>query len=381
MSRRAARRGVRRARRRSWRTWRRPGPSTRRARCPVTPSRSAAGLATLRAADAAVYAALDAQRRPARHMLDKALAAEGVPHRVQFAGNLLQRVLHRRRGARLRGRAGRRHVALPGVLPRAARTRRVRAAQRVRGVVRLRRARRRRLRACSRRRCRRPRRRGRGWRRRRPSVTRTVVHLLRHGEVHNPDGILYGRLPGFRLSDAGQAPGRRRRRRRSPTPTSPRSSPRRCSARRRPPPPSPRRTACRIVDRRAAHRGGQHVRGPTRRGRRRRAARRPQHWPQLRDPFTPVLGRAVPAHRAPHARGAVHGRATLAEGHEARVRLAPAADLDAAPVRRGQAAVARPAAAAVLAGLADLARLRRRGAHAAGLQRARGRSAPTATGA
>ena len=31
----------------------------------------------------------------------------------------------------------------------------------------------------------------------------TVVHLLRHGEVHNPDGILYGRLPGFRLSDAG----------------------------------------------------------------------------------------------------------------------------------------------------------------------------------
>lgn len=34
-------------------------------------------------------------------------------------------------------------------------------------------------------------------------MTRTVVHLLRHGEVHNPDGILYGRLPGFRLSDIG----------------------------------------------------------------------------------------------------------------------------------------------------------------------------------
>jgi broad specificity phosphatase PhoE len=30
-----------------------------------------------------------------------------------------------------------------------------------------------------------------------------VVHLLRHGEVHNPDRILYGRLPGFRLSDLG----------------------------------------------------------------------------------------------------------------------------------------------------------------------------------
>ncbi|HEV7205845.1 MAG TPA: histidine phosphatase family protein [Jatrophihabitans sp.] len=31
----------------------------------------------------------------------------------------------------------------------------------------------------------------------------TTVHLLRHGEVHNPDRVLYGRLPGFRLSDLG----------------------------------------------------------------------------------------------------------------------------------------------------------------------------------
>ena len=33
----------------------------------------------------------------------------------------------------------------------------------------------------------------------------TVVHLLRHGEVHNPGKILYGRLPGFRLSSDGEA--------------------------------------------------------------------------------------------------------------------------------------------------------------------------------
>jgi broad specificity phosphatase PhoE len=32
----------------------------------------------------------------------------------------------------------------------------------------------------------------------------TVVHLMRHGEVFNPTGVLYGRLPGFRLSDAGE---------------------------------------------------------------------------------------------------------------------------------------------------------------------------------
>jgi broad specificity phosphatase PhoE len=33
----------------------------------------------------------------------------------------------------------------------------------------------------------------------------TIVHLLRHGEVFNPDGVLYGRLPGFRLSELGEA--------------------------------------------------------------------------------------------------------------------------------------------------------------------------------
>ncbi len=32
----------------------------------------------------------------------------------------------------------------------------------------------------------------------------TTVHLLRHGEVHNPDGVLYGRLPNFHLSDRGR---------------------------------------------------------------------------------------------------------------------------------------------------------------------------------
>ncbi|GAB3667657.1 histidine phosphatase family protein [Zhihengliuella somnathii] len=30
-----------------------------------------------------------------------------------------------------------------------------------------------------------------------------TVHLVRHGEVHNPDRVLYGRLPGYRLSELG----------------------------------------------------------------------------------------------------------------------------------------------------------------------------------
>ena len=33
---------------------------------------------------------------------------------------------------------------------------------------------------------------------------KTIVHMMRHGEVYNPDGVLYGRLPGFRLSDDGR---------------------------------------------------------------------------------------------------------------------------------------------------------------------------------
>jgi broad specificity phosphatase PhoE len=32
---------------------------------------------------------------------------------------------------------------------------------------------------------------------------KTIVHVLRHGEVYNPDKVLYGRLPGFRLSELG----------------------------------------------------------------------------------------------------------------------------------------------------------------------------------
>ncbi|WP_066465965.1 histidine phosphatase family protein [Sanguibacter suarezii] len=31
----------------------------------------------------------------------------------------------------------------------------------------------------------------------------TTVHLMRHGEVFNPDKILYGRIPGYHLSELG----------------------------------------------------------------------------------------------------------------------------------------------------------------------------------
>ncbi|WP_109473409.1 histidine phosphatase family protein [Ornithinimicrobium cavernae] len=34
--------------------------------------------------------------------------------------------------------------------------------------------------------------------------SRTLVHVVRHGEVDNPGRVLYGRLPGYRLSPLGQ---------------------------------------------------------------------------------------------------------------------------------------------------------------------------------
>ncbi|SDB80241.1 Broad specificity phosphatase PhoE [Raineyella antarctica] len=35
-------------------------------------------------------------------------------------------------------------------------------------------------------------------------MTQALVHLCRHGQVHNPGTVLYGRLPDFHLSDLGR---------------------------------------------------------------------------------------------------------------------------------------------------------------------------------
>jgi broad specificity phosphatase PhoE len=36
-------------------------------------------------------------------------------------------------------------------------------------------------------------------------VAASLIHLVRHGEVHNPEGVLYGRIRGFHLSELGVA--------------------------------------------------------------------------------------------------------------------------------------------------------------------------------
>jgi broad specificity phosphatase PhoE len=37
-----------------------------------------------------------------------------------------------------------------------------------------------------------------------PNRPTAIVHLVRHGEVDNPQGVLYGRIPGYHLSEAGR---------------------------------------------------------------------------------------------------------------------------------------------------------------------------------
>lgn len=36
-------------------------------------------------------------------------------------------------------------------------------------------------------------------------MTADLIRLVRHGEVHNPEGVLYGRIPGYHLSELGHA--------------------------------------------------------------------------------------------------------------------------------------------------------------------------------
>jgi broad specificity phosphatase PhoE len=37
------------------------------------------------------------------------------------------------------------------------------------------------------------------------AAVETVIHLIRHGQVHNPDNVRYGHLAGFGLSERGRA--------------------------------------------------------------------------------------------------------------------------------------------------------------------------------
>lgn len=144
--------------------------------------------------------------------------------------------------------------------------------------------------------------------------TRTVVHLMRHGEVDNPQGVLYGRLPGYRLSPLGQEMAERVGRHLGDRDivhlvSSPLERARETAA------PLARRLGLEVqVDERLIE-AGNHFEGlifGSGEGR----LRNPRHWRHLRNPLTPSWGEP---YREISARmlAAVAAARRVADGHEA----------------------------------------------------------------
>jgi broad specificity phosphatase PhoE len=145
-------------------------------------------------------------------------------------------------------------------------------------------------------------------------VSRTVIHMLRHGEVYNPGGVLYGRLPGFRLSDLGQrqaaaVAGHLASRDIVHVVASPLE---RAQQTARPVAESHRlelATDDRLIEADNLFEGMQVGVGDG-------ALRSPMHWLKLRNPFTPSWGE--PYLRIAHRMlAAVHAARATASGHEA----------------------------------------------------------------
>ena len=147
----------------------------------------------------------------------------------------------------------------------------------------------------------------------------TTIHLMRHGEVHNPDGVLYGRLPGYRLSErglamadmvaahlAGPVPARR-------DVVAVIASPlQRAQETARPIAAAfdvEIRTDERIIE------AGNHFEGMTF-GVGDGSLRHPEHWPYLRNPFRPSWGEPY-KEQVDRMLAAVEDARELARGHEA----------------------------------------------------------------
>ncbi len=201
----------------------------------------------------------------------------------------------------------------------------------------------------------------------------TIVHLLRHGEVHNPDGVLYGRRDGFHLSELGV----RMAEKVAGTLADRDITHVRCSPLER-----AQQTAAplllargleaviddRVIESTNKFEGEQFGAG-------RNALRKPSNWRHLWNPFKPSWGEPY-TEVAARMMAAVRDAREAATGHEAVDRLPPAADLDHPAARRGPLVPPRPAQAAVHPVLAHLAALRRRPGHQGRLQRARRRPDP-----
>jgi broad specificity phosphatase PhoE len=142
----------------------------------------------------------------------------------------------------------------------------------------------------------------------------TVVHLVRHGEVSNPRGVLYGRLPGFHLSEDGRlmakaAAGFLAGHDVRLLLSSPLERARQTAA-----PIAAQFGLDVIVDERLIE-PSNHFEGEVF-GVGSGALRRPRHWPYLWNPFRPSWGEPYAAIAA-RMRAAMDDAARQARGHEA----------------------------------------------------------------
>lgn len=145
-------------------------------------------------------------------------------------------------------------------------------------------------------------------------MSRTVVHLLRHGKVHNPDQILYGRLDGYHLSASGRkmADGVAEHLAHHDIVhlvASPLTRAQETAA-----PLAAIRDLEIDTDPRVIEAGNQFegLRIGTAGG----ELKHPKHWPLLRNPFTPSWGEPY-LDIAYRMMGAVHDALVQADGHEA----------------------------------------------------------------
>ena len=144
----------------------------------------------------------------------------------------------------------------------------------------------------------------------------TTVHLMRHGEVFNPDKILYGRIPGYHLSELGHQMAQRvadhlaagghditvvtasplQRAQETATPAAAAFG-------------VELGTDERLIE------AGNHFEGKSF-GVGDGSLRHPQHWPYLVNPFRPSWGEPYKEQVA-RMHAAVHAAREQAEGHEA----------------------------------------------------------------
>ncbi|MFS0705446.1 histidine phosphatase family protein [Cellulomonas sp. 179-A 9B4 NHS] len=148
----------------------------------------------------------------------------------------------------------------------------------------------------------------------------TTVHLMRHGEVHNPSGVLYGRLPGYRLSERGTAMAELVARTLAGDEGAPRRDVVTVVAS---PLQRAQETAAPIAaafgldvvtDERVIE-AENHFQGKTF-GVGDGSLRHPEHWPHLRNPFRPSWGEAYTVQVA-RMTAAVQAARDSARGHEA----------------------------------------------------------------